>query len=246
MPFLAVLHFLIAIGFVIHASRTGRPQVWVAVLLMVPLLGSVAYVLYELLPELAQTRRARGVISDFRTLADPDREYRTRKATAETVGSVDARVALASECERKEMWAEAIDLYQLAETGFFANDPALLTSLARAELGAGRAAAAQATLDRLRTAHPEYHSTEAHLIYARAYEAQGRLAEAAAEYDELIREYLGFEARTRYALLLQRMGEVERARALFQDVVHAGSVKRWATIPGDNQWLRVAQQNLDG
>ena len=52
---IGVLHLIIAIGFAIHAIRSGRPRWWLYILLFVPLAGSIAYVLFELLPELAQT-----------------------------------------------------------------------------------------------------------------------------------------------------------------------------------------------
>jgi len=47
MPLLGMLHLFVAIGFIVHAHKTGRPQFWFLVLIFVPLVGSIAYVLFE-------------------------------------------------------------------------------------------------------------------------------------------------------------------------------------------------------
>ncbi len=63
-------------------------------------------------------------------------------------------------------------------------------------------AGAQAALDTLRETNPDFNSPDAHLTYAQALEAQGKDAEAAEEYEELVKYYPGEEARFRYAMLL--------------------------------------------
>ena len=82
------------------------------------------------------------------------------------------------------------------------------------------------------------------LHYARALETQGRIAEAEEEYEELRKYYTGFEARTRYGLLLLRRGEPDKARLLFQDVVKAAGTRRLITTEVDRDWLKVAKANL--
>jgi hypothetical protein len=244
MPLIGLLHLMIAVGFAVHAMKTGRPQFWMYVLLFVPLVGSLAYVMFELVPELASTRRARRVTGGISEIIDPDREWRRRHEAASRTDSVDTKLALGEECERKGMWAEAVKLYETAAQGVFADDTALLFGLARAQLGAGDARAAEDTLDRLRAAHPSIQHQEAHLLYTRALEAQGRMAEAKQEYDALCGYYAGFEARTRYALMLLRNGEPSRARALFEDVVKAGNARSIQVLENDREWLKVAKANL--
>ena len=73
MPLLGILHVMIAIGLAVHAMRTGRPQYWLFILLFVPALGSIAYVVFELLPELARSRRAQKVTNDIGDIVDRPR-----------------------------------------------------------------------------------------------------------------------------------------------------------------------------
>jgi hypothetical protein len=193
---------------------------------------------------MARSRRAQKISHDLGDLIDPDREWRRRSEAVALTGSVQAKRELAEECERKGMWDDAIKLYRESAQGMFADDPALLIALARAQLGAGDGHGAQTTLDRLRDAHPKLQNQDAHLLYARSLEAQERFAEAAQEYESLSHYYAGFEARTRYGLLLLRQGEIDKARSLFEDVIRASNARRVIVTEADRDWLKVAKANL--
>ncbi|HZV20586.1 MAG TPA: tetratricopeptide repeat protein [Hyphomicrobiales bacterium] len=237
-------YLIISVALAIHAMKTGRSQWWLFILLFVPYLGAIAYVVVELVPALFRSRGARKIGTGIETMIDPNKEWRERLRQAELVDSVDAKRALAEECERKGMWDEAIRLYNAAATGIFADDPAVLTGLARAQLGGGDAAGALATLDKLHGAQPEFRSQEAGLLFARALEATGQIETALQEYDAVSRHYAGFEARSRYALLLLKQGQIEQARDLFQEVVRASSARHVAITPADREWIRIAKANL--
>ncbi len=157
--------------------------------------------------------------------------------------SVDAKRALAEECEKRGQWQEAIRLYQAAATGIFADDPAVLLGLARAQLGAGDAPSCLETLNKLET-QASLRNQEAQLLLARALEATGRTEEALAQYEAVSRYYAGFEGRSRYALLLLKQGRVEQARELFQEIVRASSVRPVVLTQSDKEWIRVAKANL--
>lgn len=244
MPLIGGLHLVMAIVFAVHAMKTGRPWWWLYILIFVPGLGAVAYVLFELIPELAQTRRAREVHANIGTILDPDREWRQRLQNAELVDSVDAKRSLAEECMRKERWEDAITLLRAAGQGIFADDPALLAGLAEAQLGAGHAADAIATLERLRAAHPAMKNQDAHLLYARALESLGRVETALQEYESVSQYFAGFEARVRWGLLLMKQGYPERAQQLFAEAVRASSARGVVILPRDKAWIKVARAQL--
>jgi hypothetical protein len=54
MPIAALVDILLAITCVVHIARTGRPYFWVYIVLLVPVIGAVAYVAAELVPSLLQ------------------------------------------------------------------------------------------------------------------------------------------------------------------------------------------------
>jgi hypothetical protein len=239
-----LLYIVIAVGLAIHAMKTGRSQWWLFILLLVPFIGSLAYVAIELVPAMFRTRSAQKAGKTIGTMLDPNKEWRERLAQAEFVDSVDAKRALAEECEKRGQWEDAIRLYKTAATGIFADDPAILLGLARAQLGNGDAQSSLETLQKLQDMQPSSRNQEAHLLLARALEATGHTEEALQEYDAVSRYYAGFEARSRYGLLLLKQGHAQQAKELFQEVVKASSARPVAVTAADKEWIRIARANL--
>ena len=120
----------------------------------------------------------------------------------------------------------------------------MLLGLARSQLGAGDAPGCLETLHKLGDLQPNLRNQEAHLLMARALEAACRTEEALEEYEALSRYFAGFEARSRYALLLLKQGRAGEARDLFREVVRASGARRAAITPSDKEWIRVAKTNL--
>ena len=217
MP-LGLVMLLLQIGCAVHAGKTGRPQFWLYIILLVPGLGMLAYLLVELVPEWLGGPHSRKAAQRLGRMVDPEKRYRALAEEAEVAPTVENRLRLAEECVSLGRFDEAIRIYRQCLTGIHADDPDLMLGLAGAEFGAGDAAAARATLERLRAANPGYQSADGHLLYARALEGAGDLAAARGEYEALVDYYPGPEAKCRYALLLRNQGEAERAGALFAEV----------------------------
>ena len=217
-----MLHYgailLLQIVCLIHAGRTGRPYYWFMIILFVPGLGILAYLAVEVIPGLLRGRAATRLSRTVAAGVDPTRQYRELARALETVPSVANFRGLADECVRLGRYDEAIELYESALTGMHETEPGAMVGLAIAEFRNGDANAAGATLDRLFAANPEFGSTEADLLAARILEAKGRFPEALSAYERLSATYPGEEAKGRLALLLQRTGAEQRARAIFAEI----------------------------
>src|SRR4051812_48852532 len=241
---IGLLTLVLWIVCIVHAVRTGRIFPWIFLIVFLPLIGSAIYFFVEILPDLRSSRRTRAVTQGVSKLADPNRDFRAAKRDVELVGSADAKKRLAEEYMAREAYADAVDLYRSALTGAHADDPALLYGLARAQLAQGDGAGAQASLEALRKADPKAPSADAHLAYARALELQGKDAEALTEYAKLVRYFPGEEARARYALLLQKTGQREKAQELFGEILKLtdGAPKHYRAA--QKEWSDVARRNL--
>ena len=229
---------------VVHAIRTGRIFPWIYVIVFLPLIGSLIYIGMAILPELVGARRVRALGASVRDLADPHRGLREAHREAGLVGSVDAKRGLAEQYMARGHYADAEALYKDALQGQFQEDPALLLGLARAQFMSGDGAGAQASLDALQKADPSFVSGDAHLLYARALEMQGKDLEALEEYKKLARYFAGQEARARYGLLLKRLGHADEAHALFQEILRLldGAPSRYRRA--QREWGDIAKQNL--
>ncbi|HUB84349.1 MAG TPA: tetratricopeptide repeat protein, partial [Rhizomicrobium sp.] len=105
-------------------------------------------------------------------------------------------------------------------------------------------AGSEAAFDALKAADPHAFTPDAQLDYARALALQGKNDRAAAEYEKLSRTYPGEEARTRYAVLLEKMGQHERAQALFRAVIDAVKSSPSYVRRNQREWVKIAKQNL--
>jgi hypothetical protein len=227
---------------VVHAVRNGKVFPWIYVMVFLPAIGPAIYFFMEILPDLMRSRGLRHAGSGMARAVDPNRDYRQAVRAAEMVGSVDAKRALAEQYMQRGQLGEALALYHSMLQGQFRDDPVLLLGLARAQFQAGDGAGTQATLDALRAADPKAVSEEAHMLYARALELQGKDAQAAEEYARLVPYFTGEEARARYAAVLNRLGRRDEARALNTQILknldgasrrYRGMQKEWGDMARD-------------
>ena len=237
------LILLAQLACLVHAGRTGRPYFWFIIILFVPGLGVLAYLAVEVIPGLLRGRSAARLSRTASAAFDPGRQYRELARAVETLPSVANFRALADECLRLGHYDEAIDHYKRALTGMHETEPGAMLGLATAEFRNGDTGAAGATLDRLFAANPDFSSAEADLFAARILEASGRLPEALSAYERLSATYPGEEAKGRMALLLQRTGAEQRARAIFVEICK--SVERAPEFYRRTQreWYEIARRH---
>jgi hypothetical protein len=244
MPIIGLLGTLLYFGCIFHAIKTGRINYWLMILIFLPGIGSAAYLLLEVLPEMRNSRAARTAVARVSSTLDPDRMMRRHAENLETADTADNKRHLAEECIKRGQWDDAIGLYRSALVGPLANDPALLIGLSRALFGRGDFQASLDTLDALQRDNPGYHSREAHMIYARSLERLGRTREAADEYRSLIGYALGPEAQVRYGLMMKAMGEPKLAEEAFRDAVKTYGRRLKKLDPADRDWIAEAERNL--
>jgi hypothetical protein len=233
---------LLQIVCVVHVVRTGRPFMWIYILLFLPGLGVAAYVIVEILPGLFRSRAARGLHSQAVSTLDPGRELRRRRQALDAADTVDNRRLLAEALLASAQPAEALELYRGILTGIHADDPGMLLGMARAVYGVGQYDLALRTVLQLGESNPRYQPVEAQLLHAMALEALGRDDEAADDYAALVSRAPGEEVRCRYALLLQRHGDRNAARALFDEILtRSGRAPRHYRVH-QREWIDIARR----
>jgi hypothetical protein len=242
--FVLGLPLLLDVICVVHAIRRGTIFPWIFVIVFLPGIGALIYIAMEIVPELVGSRGAAKVKAGITGVVDPNRDYRQALREAELVGSVDARRALAEQHLQRGQIGEGVAIYRALGQGQFRDDPVVLLGLARASFLAGDGAGAQEALDQLQATNPGYQSPDAHLLYARALEAQGKDEEARGEYERLVRYFSGEEARCRYAMLLDRVGETAAAGTVYQQVVKSldGAPRHYRKA--QKEWGDIARRNL--
>jgi hypothetical protein len=243
---LLIAPYVIQILLIIHVIRTGRNQLWIWVLLFLPLAGGAAYVAVEMLPELFRSRSARRTARGLRKAMDPSADLRRYESEARVGGNVASRQRYAEELARHGRYDEAIGQYREALTGLYEHDPNLMLGLAQAQFGKGDAAGARATLDELIRLNPDFRSPVGHLLYARALEAEGNVQKALEEYRVLASSYPGAEAAVRYAQLLQAQGERAEVQRIVRELLEQARIAPAHYRRAQRTWLEAAQRLLQG
>ena len=242
MPIIGLAVMALDIFTIIHVLRHRRQTWWILCILLFPLLGSVFYFLYEVVPGSREQRAVLKIGSDIVKAIQPDKELQRRAAEMEVCGSIANRVSFAAACTERGMFDEAIRIYRGAREGQYQNAPDLLLGLARAYYFNNQFPEARATLAELRSHHPDYYRQDVGILTARAADAAGDRVAALSELENLLSHSVGLEARYRYAEILWRDGQEARARTELERVIdHA---KRFKVSDGEQEWAKLSPRAL--
>jgi len=245
MPIIGAVVLFIQFCFAYHALKTGRPYWWLFVIMAFPVAGCIIYYFVEVFPGSREHRSANKAARALARALQPDAELKKRAEELEICGSLDNKLALATECMNHQMYPEAARLYESCLAGAYASDGAILFGLARASVEAGDWHKAGATIARLKSDAPKFRPLETRLLEARVLEGQGRNDAALAAYRELVPIFVGLEARYRYGSFLLRLEKPEAAMEMFNDVVkHARRFS--SSIEEEERRASAAKQAIAG
>jgi hypothetical protein len=237
--------FLIDLAFAWHIIRTGRSPLWIIAIVLLGPIGWGIYIVFAILPDAAGSTSARRFADNVVSAADPGRGYREKLREVERVGSADSKRALADECIRMGRFADAVELYESAMQGPIGQDDVtLIKGLARAKMLSGDGAESERLFLKLKALDPNAFDADAELDYARALVLQNKNDAAVRQYESVVTRYPGEEARCRFGLLLESLGQQDRAQALFKEIL--ASIKG---APGyyrrrQREWTAIARQHL--
>jgi hypothetical protein len=244
MPLIFILTLALQAALIVHVIRTGRNNLWIWAIALLPAAGSIAYIGVEILPEIFGGRTGRRTRASVQRIIDPDRDLRQAAAAVELSGNVDARRRLAEELYERGQYPEAAAVYEGGLQGIFEHDPVLLLGLARSRFASGDFGSARTSLEQLMLHNPQFKSADGHLLYARTLEAQDALEEAEHEYAVAAPAYPGAEAKLRYALLLKRRGKLDEARRILKDLVDGARLAPAHYRRAQSEWLDRARREL--
>jgi len=224
------LLWLVQLVLVIHVFKTGRPYWWFWILLAAPVIGGLAYLLIELLPD---TSFGSGGFTLWKPRAWRIRDLRAELEESDTVM---LRLRLAAELLAGGQAAEACAVAEECLRGAFRDDPHTLANVARYELEAGKFPEALAALRML--------GHEVAFLGGWALVQAGRHAEAQPILRKIESVLLGEQPRYFLAVSLQQSGNGAEARALWEDIRkrfrRAGRGWRRA----EQRWFKLAGERL--
>jgi FimV-like protein len=209
--------FLVQVACVVHLFRNHRNTLWLWAILLLPIAGSAAYVVVEVLSPLVRRREVRAVQAAAVRRLDPDRALRAAREAVDVADTAATRTALADALAEAGHWGEAVRHYREAVAKTPGQDRAASLKLARACLEAGNTAEARRLLESLPQSGSPAENDRAALLLARSLEELGESDRAAALYGELGERMPGAEAQCRHAALLIAGGRGAEAVPLLEE-----------------------------
>ena len=209
--------FLVQVACVVHLFRNHRNTLWLWAILLLPIAGSAAYVVVEVLPPLFRRREVRAVQAAAVRRLDPERELRAAREAVDVADTAATRTALADALAEADQWGEAVRHYREAVAKTPGQDRAASLKLARACLEAGNLAEARRLIETLPESSSSSENDRAALLLARSLDALGETDRAAALYAELGERMPGAEAQCRHAALLIAGGRGAEAVPLLEE-----------------------------
>ena len=243
MPFF-IVSLIIQVALVVHIVKTGRNTLWIWLVIMLPLAGSIAYFIVEILPRFAGTRTARKATKGMGNFLNPNKSFNRATKELAVSDTVEHRMHLAEEYLEKLEYQKAKDLYEKSLVGIHEDDPDLMFGLARSEYGLKNYKHTKEILDDLIRQNPKYKNQEGHLLYAQSNEQLGNLNDALEEYKVLAGYYSGAEAKYCYAKLLQKQGEKQKAKALFKEIIEYAKLSTRHYRDLNKKWISLAKQEV--
>jgi hypothetical protein len=238
------LSYFIQILLVIHVLKTGRNRYWIWLLLFLPLIGGVAYLVLEIIPELSSGITGQRTRRSVRNLIDPGADVRARAAAWEQSSNTDNGRHYAQALLAADRAPEAEKILTQVLNGFFKTDPALMLLKAQAQFDQKLWEPSLATLEALQEHHPKLRSPEGHLLYARTLEQTGRSDQAIKEYRAVSGYYPGAQARYLLGLALRKSGQIKAAAEEFGSMIRDAELAPAHFRKSEKNWLDLAGREL--
>jgi len=243
MPFM-ILSVLIQLLLVIHIFKTGRNTTWIWVVIAIPMVGSLAYVVVEIIPPFMNSYKGKEAQKSMVKILNPEKEFNDAMQNYEIADTVKHTTDLANACMHKGMYKEAQKLYTQALQGIYKHDIHLLLGLAQAEFELEHYAEVKAALNLLMEKNPNYENVETHLLYARALEGLEEYTSALEVYEALETYSPGPEALFHYALLHRQLGNEEEASNILQKILRVAKISGKHHNKLFKEWITKAEQAL--
>ncbi len=239
-----LLIWLIQLALIIHVLKTDRNRFWILFLVFMPLIGGIAYLVIELIPEFTGSISGQRAVRQVKNTLNPGASLRQHEAAWTQSPNVDNARRYAQALMESGKDDRAEEIIEQSLKGLFATEPTLLLLKAQLQFKRSQNEDAVTTLESLQAHNPDFRSADGHLLYARALEACDRINEALREYSAVAGYYPGVEARYRLALCMQAAGNTKSAQAEMESIMTDARLAPPHFRKSQRQWLDAVKREL--
>ena len=224
---------------VIHCIRKGNSNNWIWLIVLVPVIGAIAYIVSEMFTHDQVEQVQAGVT----TVLNPTGKIKKLEQQLKFSDTFSNRVQLADAYLDNGQTERAIALYESSLTGAFTENEYVLTQLSKAYFLMQRYNDVIAVTKKIHKL-PQYPRSKAHLQYAMALEQTGNAEAAEREFKLMKVRFAYFESRYQYGLFLQRANRDEEARQVFKDIIEEAIQLSPREKRNHRKWIHLAKEQL--
>jgi hypothetical protein len=240
----SIFVWAIQLALIVHVLKTGRSRYWIFFLIFMPLIGGLAYLIIELIPEFSRSISGQRAVRSVKKTLNPGAEVKQHEAAWEQSPNTDNARRYAEALLDAGKAGEADEIIDQALKGLFANDPTLLMVRARIQFQQNRPADALKSLEALQEHNPGFSNAAGHLLYARALEATGQIDRALQEYAAVAAYFPGVEARYRQVMCLKSAGKQQESIVEMESVLKDASMAPAHFRKSQKPWLDEIKREL--
>ncbi|WP_028581352.1 tetratricopeptide repeat protein [Desulfogranum japonicum] len=237
MHILGVFELIIQIYFAVHAGRTGRYG-WIFLIIFFPLVGSIVYFFVEYLPEAQQSAKIQKV-----RYASPRKRIKQLQRNLDIADTIQNKINLAGAYFENQQYHESISLLEECRVGAHKNDQYILEGLFYSHLYLNQNEKASGYLNEIIKVSGNKLSKDLQFAKAKLLENTGNIVGALAAYEAFI-DAADEEAKCRYAVLLKKQGQNEKAKSIFEEILKNARLYPKQYKKFHKKWVDIASREV--
>lgn len=242
-----IISILIQVLCIVHLIKSGANRLWLTAIIFLPMAGSAAYFLVEILPTLMGNRHVRHATKKAVEKIDPEKNVRLARERLEITDSLANRIALADALAEKGEYQKAIEHYREVMASRQGQDEKTAFKYASSLFQDGQFGSALKIVEKLSDGGMDSDLNRRRLLHARILEHLDRDQEAADIFAQIVDKLAGIEPRCLYAALLLKMDRRDEARVQLQETLREAKMMDRLQI-GDEQpildWAKTQLSQL--
>lgn len=227
---------------IIHIVKTGRDRIWIYIVLFAPIIGSVAYLITELIPSLLAGRKSHELKQALSSTVFGGKKIAELEKLLRISDTYQNRHSLADAYLEAGANDKAIDVYLSCLSGAYENDPHLLQTIAHSyflnkewERSKTYFEKASFNQDIEKKYRVEYAQSLAHTEeYAKAE-----------EQFKILKLETNVEGIFKYAEFLSETGKEESAKQKYKYIIFISSTLPKFVLRENKQWINLAKEAIN-
>ncbi|HWB26086.1 MAG TPA: hypothetical protein VG738_11430 [Chitinophagaceae bacterium] len=224
---------------IVHCLRTRRDSGWIYFIVLVPVIGVIAYIATQMFSR----RDLQSVQSGLGAVLNPTGSIKKLEQQLRFSDTFNNRVALADAYLAAGQREKAVDMYESSLTGAFTENEYVLGQLVVAYFETGRYKDVITTAKKIYTL-PQFARSRVHILYAMSLEKTGNAVQAENEFRQMKGRFANYEARYQYGQFLVRNGRSDEARRLFNEMLEESGQLTLRERKAGRTWFVQAKEEL--